>query len=222
LQAVSKLNSIEDGSHDPRVEALVRIAGLLLDGGADVRAKDKAGRSVAFYALECGGFLDRIYSQSPGHGAPLMDRLLAGVAATDVQHTVLGATLLHAASEGGERALVQRFSSSISPRERTLDGRTPLHFAGTAEAVTELASRGADVNATDRESRTPLHYAAMRMRGEAAMALVKAGAKTEAPDSYGRTPSQYNADYLLPTEEQLFLRARAAKASKASKGARKG
>lgn len=86
--------------------------------------------------------------------------------------------------------------------DRNLAGETPLHLAATRqslEGMSLLVLRGADVNATDRQGRTPLHVSCGnqgdRGRGgteenarESVEFLLSVGARTDARDSTGRTP----------------------------------
>ena len=76
--------------------------------------------------------------------------------------------------------------------EQTFNGRTPLmdlmYFKRPA-ASTWLLARGVDVNATDADGRTALHFAAWRgVRADYARALLDAGAKRDAQDADGATP----------------------------------
>ena len=76
--------------------------------------------------------------------------------------------------------------------EQTFNGRTPLmdlmYFKRPA-ASTWLLARGVDVNATDPDGRTALHFAAWRgVRADYVRALLDAGAKRDAKDADGATP----------------------------------
>eukprot|EP00747_Dinoflagellata_sp_TGD_P165624 gnl/TRDRNA2_/TRDRNA2_187153_c0_seq1.p1 gnl/TRDRNA2_/TRDRNA2_187153_c0~~gnl/TRDRNA2_/TRDRNA2_187153_c0_seq1.p1 ORF type:complete len:352 (+),score=57.65 gnl/TRDRNA2_/TRDRNA2_187153_c0_seq1:119-1174(+) len=74
-------------------------------------------------------------------------------------------------------------------------GATPLHeaaLAGDSERIKELLKLGASVHAVDRESCTPMHYAArceVSDNGRAAcLQLVKASAKVDVKNRAGETP----------------------------------
>ena len=59
---------------------------------------------------------------------------------------------------------------------------------GNLEAVRALVQQGADVNATQPDGMTALHWAARRDDVETATLLLKSGAKAEAATRYGVLP----------------------------------
>ena len=76
-------------------------------------------------------------------------------------------------------------------------GRTPLHFAAGynygENAVQALLAGGANLEARDGESRTPLHYALSKAHPEGARVLLAAGADPDSRDTAGWTPLHYGA-----------------------------
>ncbi len=60
--------------------------------------------------------------------------------------------------------------------------------AGHLEAVASLLQHGANLEATDQEDQTPLHWATRRENTEIATLLVDAEANLEATDNEGKTP----------------------------------
>ncbi|XP_019863138.1 PREDICTED: serine/threonine-protein phosphatase 6 regulatory ankyrin repeat subunit C-like, partial [Amphimedon queenslandica] len=68
---------------------------------------------------------------------------------------------------------------------------TPLHYAcrfGEADIIKLLITKGkADVNAMDKENRTPLFHV-VKWRSEIVNILLTNGAKIDVVDNYGNTP----------------------------------
>jgi len=86
-------------------------------------------------------------------------------------------------------------------------GFTPLHLAvikNYIDIVAMLLERGADVNKTIIDGKTPLHFAKSK---EVCILLVNAGANVNATDEDGQKPSFYVEDietrmFLLEKEKQ--------------------
>lgn len=66
---------------------------------------------------------------------------------------------------------------------------------GDLEATEDLIAVGHDVNMTDAEKRTPLHYAVAYRQLAVLDELLRAGAGLESTDSKGNTPLHYAAGY---------------------------
>ena len=81
--------------------------------------------------------------------------------------------------------VIRCLEAGADPNERADGGWTPLHFAGSAEAVTALLEAGADPMARSLHGGTPLHWATTN---EAVTALLQAGANLEARNENGLTP----------------------------------
>ncbi|WP_264707716.1 MULTISPECIES: ankyrin repeat domain-containing protein [unclassified Wolbachia] len=99
---------------------------------------------------------------------------------------------------------------SINVNLQNIDGKTPLHLVieknnwntlpnvswSREKMVDILIEMKANVNAVDKDERTPLHWAAGYGRKEIVKALINAEANVNAQDKYGKTPLD-----LASTEE---------------------
>ena len=147
-----------------------------------------------------------------GNIAELRSRLESGedVDSKDVDNSEMAA--LHGACPNGVSNDVLELVLSYHPRldeSRNLDGYTALHMScdvtalhvdydvpgvtraetNRLVAVRRLVAAGASVAAKDRLGRTPLHTAALSLRGDLVEALLQAGADVDAvDDETGSTP----------------------------------
>lgn len=160
------------GQKDPR------IVELLLDRGANVRARNGYGQTPLHVAAQYGG---------EAQIRTLLDRG-AEIEARDR----FGETPLHKVTErsGIEqmRCLVSR-GADVNARTKT--GQTPLHIAascGEEEHLRVLIQGGAKIDARDVTGRTPLFCAAIPPRVEQLTYLVGSGADVSVRDGVGKTP----------------------------------
>jgi cytohesin len=71
-------------------------------------------------------------------------------------------------------------------------GQNELHFyayCGTLAGINVFATVGVDVNKQDRYGMTPLHYAALNGKQEAAQCLLQHGADPRIKNSWGQSVS---------------------------------
>ena len=68
------------------------------------------------------------------------------------------------------------------------DGRSPLHYVGSAVAAKLLIEAGADVNAKDNYEDSPLHQAVNKGNADLVKLLIEEGADVNAKGFAGRTP----------------------------------
>ncbi len=156
---------------------------LLLERGADVRARDAKGETV-LHAV----FSRRNWRLDLG----LIIRLLKAGADLQAQDD-RGWTPLHSAAERGRREAVELLlDKGADPRANDESGQTPLHLAAKRanhKAVKLLVARGADPLAQDDSKRTPLHLAEEENQQETAKLLVSLGADILVEDSFGHSPA---------------------------------
>ncbi|KAJ4308776.1 hypothetical protein N0V84_011892 [Fusarium piperis] len=169
----------------------------LLREGAAINIQDTDGMAPIHHAA------------MHGHRPTMQSLIEAG---TDVNLVdALGNTPLFWAAYKGHKDLVEDLWKDSNMRLRDHNGRTPLHIAAMAEAdaprrekvVALLLDMGpakeedrfdVDIEAKDRFSQTPLHYAALCRHAEVISLLLDKGADIEARDSDGQTPLYYAAE----------------------------
>ncbi len=181
------------------------VISLLLEAGADVRAREDNGYMPLHHAAQYG---------TPG----MVRALLRAGAAVDARargfsvHYGWDWTPLHLAVANNPDPEVSAalLEAGANPSARGYEGETPIHMAARNEnpALSALLlDAGADPNARGSTGRTPLHEAARSNANPAVIAvLLEAGAELEAravyPDShwdYGNmTPLHEAASYGDP------------------------
>ncbi len=184
------------------VSALVR-------GGADVHARDQAGRTPIVLAvlganaaaveglLKHGASSDDSYQ---GHsilwvsaqaGESAIAALLLSAGASIYAADPSGSGPLQVASRGGHSATTRLLLEAGAPVDRsTATGNTALTLAarsGDAETVRALLAAGADVNHRNNTGDTPLILASGARHGEAVRALIASGAKVGLRNANGET-----------------------------------
>jgi ankyrin repeat protein/beta-lactamase regulating signal transducer with metallopeptidase domain len=100
------------------------------------------------------------------------------------------------------RAEAKAATESGDKRTNTLHEATA---AGDADQVKLLLSKGADINAKDKDGRTPLHSAAWYGRKDAAQVLIAKGANVNETDVSGQTPLHLAASFRWRFVPELLL-----------------
>ena len=153
----------------------------LLEGGADVHAKDNEGRTP----LHIAALKD---ASAP---AEVLLKYGADVHAKYKDNKGRTRTPLHIAALKDASAVVAvLLAQGADVHAKDNEGFTPLHLAAVANAsavVAMLLAQGADVHAKDNEGFMPLHLAAMD-HYEAAKVLLDKGANVHAKTNQGFTP----------------------------------
>ena len=213
----------------------VACVGLLLEAGADRRARDGRGRTAFDAADEIADLEDRapIHLYLFRNSAEKMPEGPTGPMPWSLEYSVMhrqtGATKMLLALGADPNATGTRGTTPLADAalKDNLDGvrllleagarigaisqagTQPIHDAAlgnSAEVIRELATQGADVNARTRdEAQTPLHLAAAMGKMKAVEALVALGADLTVKDSKGRTPLDV-AERVGLTDAAAFLR----------------
>lgn len=115
---------------------------------------------------------------------------------------LVGTTALSwAAHSGAKDAFMRLLDQGADPRTLCADGRTLLHSAalgGDTGIVSELISLKLDLNAVTASGNTPLAFAVIKRKAEAATALLRAGANPRAErgiDICYETRLRFGADH---------------------------
>jgi ankyrin repeat protein len=182
------------------------IALLLLEHGADAKAKDDEERTPLHLAsqgghvevvrvlLEHGADMESrdVYSNSPldrasREGHVEVARVLLEHGADVKAQCEENITALHIA--GGEEVARLLLEYGADANALATEGRTPLHFLSSPHGVVRvLLEHGADANARDDSNATPLHKASSAGFHDAVRLLLQYSADIHARDNEGRTP----------------------------------
>ncbi|KFA54499.1 hypothetical protein S40293_10062 [Stachybotrys chartarum IBT 40293] len=157
------------------LSALVR---LLLDNGADVKAKDYTGRTPLSLAL----------NNADETSVQLLLENGADIESRDDG----GRTPLSLAAMTKNKAAVQLLlKNGANIESRDDGGRTPLLLAasqGSRAIIQLLLENGADIESKDDGGKTPLSSAAMTRSKAVIQPLLENGADIESKDGGGKTP----------------------------------
>lgn len=177
--------------HSQTVANAVSIAGILLDNGAIIDAKDNKQYTPFHRAVEVGPTC-----------LPVLEFLLVrGAAINTCSDSPYRGTPLHiACSEPVCLRFLLQHGADVHLRD--VQGASALHIAsqeGWKESVSLLLEGGADVNAQDVAGRVPLHYASNFLKKDCLDMLKGYGADETLRDLRGSLPGDY-----LAVEEKKF------------------
>ena len=151
---------------------------FLIDYGAKLSFRDKAGCTAIFYAALNG----RINALAAFIGAG------ANVCEQDVE----GATPMCYAAKGGQtKAIMVLQDAGASIKARDHSGQTAIFYAarnGHTRAIKTLYELSADVSSRDQEGNTPIFYAAAHNHSNAVTLLIDLGADPSTVNLKGETP----------------------------------
>jgi ankyrin repeat protein len=174
LDAGAKVDAVDEGWTPLMVAASnghKEIANLLIANGANVNAKDAAGRTP-------------LYNASWNSHWETAELLIAKGANVNAKDSMVQLTSLHfAATEGRKNIVELLLAKGADVNAANMFGGTPLMNAawhGHSEIAVHLVENGANINAKDQYGMTPLHYAAEQGSKEIADLLISKGADINA------------------------------------------
>ena len=163
---------------------------LLIDHGADLRARAKSGFDALTVTATYYGsteavkmLLDRGAEARPGDGVMFEASPLFFAASSGDLETI---SLLLAKGADSNRRMRMLGMFAASPLQNAT-------VYGDPAVVKALVAGKADVHEKDRDGMTPLHWAVLGHHTDAARALIAAGADVNAVDRFGYTPLLYAA-----------------------------
>ena len=191
----------------------VPLIELLVELGADIRARDDQGRSVLNVAMMMGNDVEQ---------AIMAIQLLAKLGADVNARNIHGQSALHEAvvwdwpwsDHDSGRSFRRMVIQSLAGLRRTLidikdkKGRTPLHYASIRDGYNEaeaLIVFRANVNFKDKEGCSPLHHAVKYGSANVVSLLIEAGANMDIKDNHGRTPLHYAAGFITVSNLDLKI-----------------
>ncbi|MFQ6035973.1 MAG: ankyrin repeat domain-containing protein [Sedimentisphaerales bacterium] len=169
------------------------VAELLITGGANVNVKDRTGNTPLHYAA-VGGHYE-------------VCKLLLSRGANAGARNLMGGTPMAMAKAEGHQEIVELLSEYESGEfdielaepilrselSKATESLFAAVYAGDANQVKLYISQGADVNAKNRQTWTPLHVALWDGHKAVAEQLIAKGAAVNAKDKRGYTPLHFAA-----------------------------
>lgn len=173
---------------------------LLMAKGADIEVEDSMGQTAFTHAIE------------KGHNA-LAKKLHENYHA-DLNWDFEGietykTPMLVAAERGNIEMLGFMLDKGVDPNQSNYAGTTPLMWAKDRQTAQRLIQAGANVNALDEGSETPLMNQAIQNNTDVMDFLIQQGAQLEETDEYGDTALFKAATYKHPEAVKLLIRRRA-------------
>jgi ankyrin repeat protein len=167
----------------------------LIGKGSDINAADSSGQTALHYAARRGH--KKIVELLLVNGANVNTKDSKGLTPAEMAMTRLRTQItkllvdnnadissIHLAAFEGNLAKVKTFlQRGINIKTQDSDGRTPLHYAATADVAEFLISKGADIHTGDKDDETPLHTTAGAGFKDVVELLIKKGADVNADKS---------------------------------------
>jgi ankyrin repeat protein/L-ascorbate metabolism protein UlaG (beta-lactamase superfamily) len=154
----------------------MEIVKLLIDGGAEIDARNTSNQGPLLYAAYMGN-------------TDIVKLFIANGAEVDYHDTRQNTPLFFAARQGHPEVVNILVSSGAEIDARCSGGRTPFHAAASAdrlEAVEMLAALGADINTMDDNNQTPFVTAIEARNIRVVDFMLKKGVTIDATGEQGR------------------------------------
>ena len=191
---INQKADVNDRTHTGATPLILTMAGgdfaenalPLIRAGADLDAKDDAGKDALAHAREAKNWAMVTGLLTEGAKIDKPGELALEAAKTAAELEITSGRLFS--------ILSPILSTGLNPNVQDTDGTPLLTWAaraGSEEAVKLLIEQGADVNALDSRGRTALMWAEMIRSEPVKRALMTAGAKTSLRDLDGRTASDF-------------------------------
>src|SRR5216684_363404 len=180
----------------------VEIIEALLDAGADVKASNSRRATALHWAISDSAKAKLLLMKGADVNAKTVDGRTPLHAAALLPAGAPVVTLLLAVAAGVENTRLL-LDKGANPNAVSQTGATPLMGTRSAEVVSLLVSRGADVKARSKRGETALADAAGRGDLEAVKLLLDKGADVNAADYRGYTPLMQAAQYDRDSPEMI-------------------
>ena len=207
--------SCKAASARPLIPEANAVAEALVAAGADVSVRCKRGYGPLYHAARLGytslivALLDKGAKESaaldllaracdPTTGGALKKReaiLMRCIAGGDLAHLSASAKeriLLSCCQNGYDAPAAALIAANV--KWQVASTTTLLHRAaasGCIAAATALLDKGADMDALNALSQSPLHLACLRKRNAVALLLIARGAEKDDADELNMTPANY-------------------------------
>jgi ankyrin repeat protein len=188
------------------------VAMALIDCGANIEARNKKGLTQLLNAKAKGkdNIVQLLLSKGARHESidaegntelhltyseDVAMALIDCGANIEARNKQGGTPLLTATAKGQDKIVRLLLSKGAKTEAIDDDGNTALHLATSHDIAVALIDGGADIDARNKQGRTPLLTAVMGGKERIVWLLLRKGAKTESMDYEGHRALQYSLEF---------------------------